>query len=298
MPAPASTSGAQASAAAPAAQQEPAPIPPAVPGIAPQTTPIEDRPTPRADADAHGHAVAGLDLDTLNPLFEKTEPEQIVRWAATQFGCDLMMSSSFGAESALLVHMATRLLPDVRIVMVDTGYLFPETHLFMEELRQRLNLNVWVFRTRNDPIAYLHKAGEENPEWRRNVDACCAANKNEPFDRAMAQLRPRAWLRGIRRNQAATRRSVPFVEWSRRYNCYAISPLLNWTGREIHAYMKNFDLPYHPLYEKGYASIGCNPLSCTRPITAGEDPRAGRWTEAGKVECGINLTNSLDSAGL
>ena len=287
------------SEAASATASEPAPPSPSVvPGIAPQTAPIEDRPTPRADADPHGHAVGGLDLDVLNPMFEKSQPEQVVQWAATQFGPDLLMSSSFGAESALLVHMATRIVPDIRIVMVDTGYLFPETHGFMEELRRRFDLNVWVFRTRNDPIAYLHKAGEENPEWRKDVDACCAANKNEPFDRAMKQLRPRAWLRGIRRNQAETRRAVPFVEWSRRYDCYAISPLLNWTNKDIFAYMKRHDLPYHPLYEKGYASIGCNPLSCTRPITAGEDPRAGRWTEAGKIECGINLTNSLDSAGL
>jgi phosphoadenosine phosphosulfate reductase len=114
----------------------------------------------------------------------------------------------------------------------------------------------------------------------------------------MRDLAPRAWLRGIRRNQADTRKASQFVEWSQRYNCYAVSPLLNWTGREIHQYMKQHDLPYHPLYEQGYASIGCNPLSCTRPIGAGEDPRSGRWSGSGKVECGINLTNSLDSAGL
>jgi phosphoadenosine phosphosulfate reductase len=89
-----------------------------------------------------------------------------------------------------------------------------------------------------------------------------------------------------------------FVEWSPRYNAYAVSPLLNWTGREIYGYMKKHDLPYHPLYEKGYLSIGCNPLACTRAVQDGEDPRAGRWAGSGKVECGINLTNSLDSAGL
>jgi len=269
-----------------------------VPGIVPQTTPIEDRPTPAADADPHGHPVAGLDLDTLNPLFETSQPQQVVQWAAAQFGGDLVMSSSFGAESALLIHMATRFLPDVRIVWVDTGYLFPETHAFMEDLRHRFNLNVWVYRTRNDPIAYLQQAGETDPSWRNDVDACCAANKNEPFERAMRQLAPRAWLRGIRRRQAKTRENVPFVEWSRRYNCYAVSPLLNWTPKDIFGYMKEHGLPYHPLYEQGYESIGCNPASCTQPIQAGDDPRAGRWAGRGKVECGINLTNSLDSANL
>ena len=238
------------------------------------------------------------DLDALNARFEKSDAAQVVAWAAAQFGGELVMSSSFGADSALLLHMATRAVTDIKIVFVDTGYLFPETHAFMEQLRRRFDLNVWTYRTANDPIAYLHKAGEDNPAWRKDPDACCAANKNEPFDRAMRELAPRAWLRGIRRNQADTRKAASFVEWSKRYNCYAVSPLLNWTGREIYAYMKKHDLPYHPLYEKGYMSIGCNPLSCTRAITDGEDPRAGRWSGRGKVECGINLTNSLDSANL
>ena len=239
-----------------------------------------------------------LDLPTLNSMFEACEPARIIEWASAQFGDDLVMTSSFGAESALLLHMATRARPGIRIIMIDTGFLFPETWRHMEALRRRLDLNVWVYRTRNDPIAWLHHAGEENPNWRKDVDACCAANKIEPMVRAMKDLSPRAWLRGIRRSQSELRKSMKFVEWSQRYDCHAISPLLNWGSREIYQYMKKHDLPFHPLYEKGYLSIGCNPLSCTRPVGAGEDPRSGRWAEAGKVECGINLTNSLDSAGL
>jgi phosphoadenosine phosphosulfate reductase len=123
-------------------------------------------------------------------------------------------------------------------------------------------------------------------------------NKNEPTERAMQQLAPKAWLRGIRRHQALTRQAKPIVEWSARYNAYAVSPLLNWTGREIYAYIKQHELPYHPLYEKGYLSIGCNPLSCTRPVQPGEDPRAGRWAGQSMIECGINLNKSLDSSQL
>lgn len=243
-------------------------------------------------------APENLDLPTLNQLFEVKSPADIVKWSAAQFGPDLLMTSSFGAESALLIHMAVREMPDIRIVMVDTGYLFPETHAFMESLRRRFNLNVWTYRTRNDPIAWLHQAGEENPTWRKDEAACCAANKNEPMERAMRELRPRGWLRGIRRDQTEVRKRAHFIEWSARYNCYAISPLLNWGSREIYGYMKQHDLPYHPLYEKGYASIGCNPLSCTSPIMPGQDPRSGRWAKSGKVECGINVENSLDSANL
>jgi phosphoadenosine phosphosulfate reductase len=169
----------------------------------------------------------------------------------------------------------------------------------MEQLRHRFNLQVWTYRTRNDPIAYLRAAGEENPAWRKDITACCAVNKNEPFERAMKELSPKAWLRGIRRDQTMVRADRKILEWSERFHCHAISPLLNWTGREIHAYLKKYDLPRHPLWEKGYVSIGCSPLSCTRAIGEGDDPRSGRWAGQDKVECGINLDkNSLDSANL
>ena len=246
----------------------------------------------------HAATPERLDLDALNPMFERQSPADICRWAAAEFGDELVMTSSFGAESALLLHLATRAKPDIKVVMIDTGYLFPETFQHMEALRRRLDLNVWVYRTRNDPIAWLATHGEGDPSWRTDVDRCCAANKNEPMERAMAELRPKAWLRGIRRNQADTRKAARHVEWSGRYGCYAVSPLLTWTSRDIYQYMKQNDLPYHPLYEKGYLSIGCNPQSCTRAVQAGEDPRSGRWAGSGKVECGINLNNSLDSAGL
>jgi phosphoadenosine phosphosulfate reductase len=114
----------------------------------------------------------------------------------------------------------------------------------------------------------------------------------------MRELKPRAWLRGVRADQTTVRGKSRFVAWSERFDCFAISPLLGWTSRDIFNYMKKHDLPHHPLYEKGYASIGCSPLSCTRPIQAGEDARSGRWSGSGKVECGINLINSLDSANL
>lgn len=242
------------------------------------------------------HAIADtIDIPALNAMFEQQHPLKIVQWAAAQFGDDLIMTSSFGEQAAVLLHLATRALPDIRIIFIDTGYLFPETHQFMEDLRRRLNLNVWAYRTRHDPFKYLHDSGEENHAFRKDIEACCRANKNEPMERAMKQLAPKAWLRGIRRDQSKSRQNSPFIEWSQRYNCYAISPLLNWTSRDVGLYMKEHALPFHPLVEKGYFSIGCNPLSCTRPVQLGQDPRSGRWSGSGKLECGIN---SLDSAGL
>jgi phosphoadenosine phosphosulfate reductase len=241
-----------------------------------------------------------LDLSTLNAMFETADPQKVVEWTVAEFGAlNVVMSSSFGADSAVLLHMATRVVPDLKVIFVNTGYLFPETHAHMEALRQRLNLNVWTFRTRNDPIAYLHRAGEENPAWRKDIDSCCGVNKNEPFERAIRELHPKAWLRGIRRGQSPSRKNRQFLEFSDRFSCYAVSPLLNWDRPKLHGYLKKHSLPYHPLFENGYESIGCNPLSCTRPIQLGEDARSGRWSESTKVECGINVEkNSLDSANI
>lgn len=239
---------------------------------------------------------AKLDLAAINPMLMEKSPQQIIEWAHAQFGEDLVMTSSFGAESATLIHLATQFIPSIKILFVDTGYLFPETHAFMETLRLRFNLNVWTFRTKQDPIRYLHDAGEDNFEWRKDVDRCCAVNKEEPTQRALQELKPKAWMRGVRSNQTSLRKGFQIVDWSQRDGCYAISPILRWTTKDIYTYMKQNNLPYHPLYEKGYVSIGCNPLSCTRPIQPGEDPRSGRWAGQNKDECGINVTTSLDSA--
>src|SRR3954447_12241033 len=122
-----------------------------------------------------------LDLPTLNATFERQQPQQIIEWSAAQFAPELVMTSSFGAESALLIHMATQVVPDIKVIFVNTGYLFPETHAFMEQLRRRLDLNVWTYRTRNDPITWRRTAGEENLTWRKDANAGCAPNKNEPM---------------------------------------------------------------------------------------------------------------------
>ena len=238
---------------------------------------------------------SAIDLDTINTMFETQPPTKVIEWAAAEFGDGLVMTSSFGDQAAVLLHMASRAKPDIKVIFVDTGYLFPETHQFMETLRRRLNLNIWAYRTRHEPIAWLREHSEGDPTWRGDISACCAANKNEPMERGMRDLAPKAWLRGIRRGQSESRKNAKFIEWSPRYGCYAVSPLLTLSSRDIWLYAKEHDLPQHPLVEKGYLSIGCNPTSCTQPVQIGEDARAGRWKGTGKLECGIN---SLDSAGL
>src|SRR5256885_15777083 len=115
-----------------------------------------------------------LDLEDVNAVLAAAEPQRIVEWAASEFGEELVMSSSFGAESAVMIHLAVQVMPRIKIVFVDTGYLFRETHQFMEELRRRFDLNVWNYCTRNDPMRYLEIAGETDPSQRRDVERCCA----------------------------------------------------------------------------------------------------------------------------
>jgi len=238
------------------------------------------------------------DLVSLNARFDASSAEDVIAWAHERFGDELVMSSSFGDQAAVLIHLATRVSPRIKIVFVNTGYLFPETHRFMERMRLDFDLNVWTYRTKNDPIAYLHHAGEQDPTWRNDVDACCAANKNEPFERAFQEIQPKGWLRGTRREQAESRQAIQHVEWFKRYNCWAISPMLRWSRRDVGMYMKQHKLLWHPLVEQGYLSIGCNPHSCTRKVLDGEDPRSGRWAGQGKLECGVNVDTSMDSAKL
>ncbi len=245
------------------------------------------------------------ELAALNARFDSAHPDEIIRWAAATFGAaaspatpasegvgGLIMTSSFGAESLCLVHLAITARPDIRIIFVNTGYLFPETLAFMQQMRDRFHLNVLEYHTRNDPLTWLTVHGEPDPRVRHNVDACCAANKNEVFDRAMREQAPAAWLRGVRADQSEERSHMHIVQWYKRNHCWAISPLLHWNNKLIHQYMKAHDLPYHPLWEKGYVSIGCNPTTCTRPVSAGEDQRSGRWAGTDKKECGINLDDT------
>lgn len=234
---------------------------------------------------------APAELAALNSRFNSAHASEICRWAADTFASDLIMTSSFGAESMCTIHLATTAKPDIKILVVNTGYLFPETLAFMQQMKERFHLNIAEYKTKNDPVVWLTINNEPDPRVRQNIDACCAANKNEVFDRGMRELAPAAWIRGTRADQTPERAQMNIVQWSKRNNCWAVSPILRWNTRQIFQYMKEHGLPHHPLWEKGYTSIGCSPETCTRPVIIGEDPRTGRWGGSDKKECGINLDN-------
>lgn len=239
-------------------------------------------------------ALSAADVEAINDRLEKANPPEICRWATQTFSDRLVMTSSFGADSMCTVHLAAQVKPDIRIIVLNTGYLFPETLAFMEEMRQLYHLNVLEYRTRNDPVTWLTINGEPDPRVRRNRKACCAANKDEVMDRAMREIAPLAYLRGVRADQTEERAKMKIIQWSDRYNCWAISPILQWSSRDVFNYMKQNGLPHNPLWERGYTSIGCNPETCTRPVGAEENERAGRWAGSDKKECGIHLELGKD----
>lgn len=230
--------------------------------------------------------LANDDVDVLNAELEQRHALDIIQWAAEEFGDNLAVSSSFGADSAVMLHLATAVKPDIKVIAVDTGFLFKETIDFREDLQRRLNLNLLVYR----PVMVREQFLEEHGKmWRSSPDACCAFNKREPFDRAKRELGVRCWLTGIRREQSATRKNASIVQRD-HLGLMKLCPIAPWTAKDVHYYLLENDLPYHPLREQGFLSIGCQPEEdyCTRKVKPGEDPRAGRWAGFDKTECGLH----------
>jgi phosphoadenosine phosphosulfate reductase len=176
--------------------------------------------------------------------------------------------------------MATRIYPEIQVLFLDTGLLFPETHLFMEEIRERLKLNVRVFRASPQQAAAVRPRAGAGPG---DTQRCCSTLKVSLMRRSLVGLD--CWIAGLRRDQSAARRGVRVVE-THQDGPIKVHPLAHWTTERVHAYMLANDLPFHPLWYKGYTSIGCEP--CTRPPAEGGDLRSGRWMGLAKTECGIH----------
>jgi phosphoadenosine phosphosulfate reductase len=231
-------------------------------------------------------SISPQEVRRLNEAFAKAHPTQIIRWALETFSPDVALTSSFGAESACLIHLAIQVDPSISIRMVDTGFIFDETLQFMEQLKTRFGLNVSVFRTKMDVEKFKQEHAHLPPG---HPDFCCGEYKVEATERALSGLR--CWLTGIRRSQAPTRAQTQHVEVLSG-GLVKLAPIAAWTPRDIHAYMTAHDLPYHPLWQKGYTSIGCWP--CTRKPTDPDEPRSGRWAGQDKTECGIHMIGKTE----
>ena len=214
---------------------------------------------------------------------EIAAPQERVAWAADMFGDELIMTTSFGAQSAVMLHLVTSVLPDIPVVFIDTGYLFPETYRFAKELTERLDLNLKKYRA---PVSSAEQEALHGRLWEQGEDGLKAynlMNKVEPMDRAIKDLGAKAWLAGLRRSQGETRASRKVVESQNKLT--KIYPVLDWDNREMHQYLEANELPYHPLWELGYVSIGdWHSTSKLEPGMSEADTRFGGF----KRECGLH----------
>jgi len=245
--------------------------------------------------------IASVDseLDEENRAFGASTPEELIEWASKRFGEKLIASTSFGATSAVMLHLVHRVAPRTPIICVDTGYLFPETYQFADALIKRLELDVRFYSAPMSPARQEALYGKLWEQGEDGVKRYLQINKAEPMQRAIAALGAEAWMAGLRSEQTEHRAGLRRID--RQNGKIKLHPVLHWTGDEMKAYMERYDLPYHPMVEQGYRSIGDH--HSTIPTTADMDPRDGRIL--GKTrECGLHLplteeqNQSLKSSGL
>jgi len=217
----------------------------------------------------------------LDQRLREASPLEILTAARAQFEDKVAAVSSFGAESAVLLHMIALVDASTPVIFLDTGHMFPETRAYRDTLIATLGLT--QVRT-SHPDAADHAARDADDSlWAQDPDACCSLRKVEPLDRALAPLD--AWINGRKRYQAATRARIPVVEWAD--GKVKFNPLAALGPAEIEGWMAAHALPRHPLARFGFASIGCMP--CTSRVKEGEDARSGRWRGVAKTECGIHM---------
>ncbi len=216
-----------------------------------------------------------LGIHRASKEFDDASPAEILRWAGDRFGDDLVVTASFG--DATLVHLAATTIPGVEITLIDTGYLFAETLWYAERLRSQLDLNLTIIRP--------HLEESDADRWQHDPDGCCGVRKVEPLNRALEGRA--AWASGLRRSDSEARSNAPVVSFDVERGITKINPLASMTDDDVEEYHRVNDLPKNPLTDRGYPSIGCWP--CTRPVLAGDDPRAGRWADTEKTECGLHL---------
>jgi phosphoadenosine phosphosulfate reductase len=210
-------------------------------------------------------------------------PQAALQWAFAQFGqADIALACSFGAEDVALVDMVASLRPGARVFYLDTNVLFPETYALIDRVKAKYDISLEQVL----PLITLEEQAAQHGDelWRTDPDACCGIRKVEPLKRVLGTMK--CWITGIRREQAPTRASAKVVEWDAKFGLVKINPLVAWKDNDVWSYILEQKVPYNPLHDQGYPSIGC--LHCTRAVKPGEDPRAGRWSGFAKTECGLH----------
>ena len=216
---------------------------------------------------------------------ETASPREIIAWAAEHYQPKLGMATAFGPEGCVILHFLAEVAPQTYVFNLDTGYQFQETLDLRDRIAQRYGIEVELRRPRQTVEEYERLNG--GPVYKTNPDRCCAERKLSVLHEASRELN--AWMSGIRRDQSTDRARASIVGWDKKFGLVKISPLANWTKQQIWKLITDEDIPYNPLHDQGYTSIGCFP--CTRAVMFGEDERAGRWSGSAKTECGLHSSD-------
>jgi len=225
-------------------------------------------------------------------LLEGRPPEAVLQWAVEQFYPRLTMATAFGPEGNCIIHMLAEIEPRVRIFNLETGYQFPETLEVRERIKRKYGIEVEYIRPEMTVEDYEAEAG--GPLYVIRPDQCCYDRKVLPLRRAVAGYD--AWISAIRKDQTGERGKASVVQWDPKFDLVKVNPLLNWTKQDVWKFITKNDIPYNPLHDRGYPSIGCWP--CTAPVGDGEDERAGRWRGTGKKECGLHVVEHDGGSGI
>ena len=221
---------------------------------------------------------------------EKWSPQQVLAWAFETFNYKVAISSAFGVEGMVLIDMASRIKKNFRLFTVDTEFLFPETYSLMDTIERKYAVKIERVLSLLSPEQQegIHGAAL----WTRDADQCCNLRKVEPLRRKLSELH--AWITSIRRDQTPFRKAAGKIEWDEKFGLVKINPIADWTSKQVWAYIHDHDVPYNPLHDQNYPSIGCT--HCTRSVRPGEDPRAGRWSGLTKTECGLHVIENVKVA--
>ena len=214
---------------------------------------------------------------------ESWKPEEILNWAFTMFGKDVAIASGFGIEGMVLLDLASRVRRDFRVFTLDTEFLFSETYDLMDRVEKRYGIKLERVYSELTPEEQEREHGPAL--WGRDPDRCCALRKVEPLKMKLTELA--AWITAIRRDQTSARATARKVEWDPKFKLVKINPIADWTSEKVWSYALKHKVPYNPLHDQGYPSIGCT--HCTRAIRPGESARAGRWAGSEKTECGLHV---------
>ncbi|MFO1066847.1 MAG: phosphoadenylyl-sulfate reductase [Pirellulales bacterium] len=222
------------------------------------------------------------DLARAGERLESATPQQILRWAADRFSPHFTMATAFGPEGMCIIHMLAEIAPDTPIFNLDTGYQFQETLELRDRVKERYGISVEFKRAKQSVQEY--EAANGGPVYTHDPNRCCLERKVKVLEEAARGYH--AWASAIRRDQSADRAKAPIVGWDKKFGLVKVSPLANWTKKEVWALITSEQIPYNPLHDQGFTSIGCRP--CTRSVLPGEDERAGRWSGFAKTECGLH----------